>query len=350
MNRMRNSQLDILKGIGISLVLVGHVSRNGVLNNWIYSFHMPLFFFISGALYYLSKKVDSKSFFKKKFQGLIVPYFVFALLTFIYWVVIERYLRASSGISVGQQFLEIFISQGGDESHEYNVVLWFLPCLFMMEIIFDWIYKKFKKNKGMLVSMILFSTIGYVLSKFCPIRLPWSLDTMCVAIPFYAMGFFVAPHLDKVNSNIIRYKWGYAAILTIISGIIAVTYGGSNLNNNTYSNYILFYFVGVIGILFMIVLSNLVGERKSILFLGTNTLILMCIHEPLKRILLIIVSKLSRIRVDVLRSNIITILIVTIILLGIMYPAIIIINRYLPFMLGRRKSVDNCLQKAIKNS
>lgn len=63
MNRMRNSQLDILKGIGISLVLVGHVSRNGVLNNWIYSFHMPLFFFISGALYYLSKKVDSKSFF-----------------------------------------------------------------------------------------------------------------------------------------------------------------------------------------------------------------------------------------------------------------------------------------------
>lgn len=173
---------------------------------------------------------------------------------------------------------------------------------------------------------------------------------MCVAIPFYAIGFFIDPYLDKINSNIIRHKWGYAAILTIISGIIAVTYGESNLNNNTYSNYILFYFVGIIGILFMIVLSNLVGERKSILFLGTNTLILMCIHEPLKRILLIIVSKLSRIPVDVLRSNMITILIVTIILVGVMYPAIITINRYFPFMLGRRKSVDSCLQKAIKNS
>lgn len=341
MIKQRKAQLDILKGIGILMVLIGHISRNGILNNWIYSFHMPLFFFISGMLYYLSNKIDSKSFFLKKIRGLIVPYLVFAFITFIYWGVIERHLRGAGGVSVGYQFLEIFISQGGDKSHEYNVVLWFLPCLFMMEIIFDWVYKKFKQNKRILISMILFSIIGYVLSKFCHFRLPFSLDTLCVAIPFYGIGFFVAPNLDKINTNINRYKWGYGLVLTIVSGIIAITYGGSNLNNNTYSNYILFYFVGVIGILFMIVISNLIGERKSLLFLGKNTLILMCIHEPLKRIILIIISKLSGIPVEVLRSNLITILIVTIILIGVMYPAIIIINRYLPFMLGKRKREIN---------
>ncbi len=339
MTKKRNLQLDVLKGIGILLVIIGHISSNGILNRWIYSFHMPLFFFISGVVYYLSNQVDVKTFFKKKFRGLIVPYLIFAIITFIYWGAIERYLRDSREISVGNQFLEIFISQGGDESHEYNVVLWFLPCLFMMEIIFDWLCKKFKTNKGLIISIVLFAVVGYVISKFCSIRLPWSLDTMCVAIPFYATGFFVAPHLDKLNVHTIKYKWIYSLSLTILSGIISMTYGGSNLNNNYYANYLLFYVVGGIGILFMIVISNIIGERKSLLFLGTNTLIIMGIHEPLKRIMIIVVSKLSRIPVDILRSNVVTILLVTVILIAIMYPAIIIINRYFPFMLGRRRKL-----------
>ncbi len=337
MKNSRNLQLDVLKGIGILLVIIGHISGNGILNKWIYSFHMPLFFFISGVIYYLSNKVDVKSFITKKFHGLIVPYLIFAIITFIYWVVIERYLRDSGGISVGHQFLEIFISQGGDESHEYNVVLWFLPCLFMMEIIFDWLCKRFKTNKGLAVSVVLFALAGYSISKFCSVRLPWSLDTMCVAIPFYAMGFIVAPYLNKLNIHTTKYKWIYMISLAILSGIISVMYGGSNLNNNYYSNLLLFYVVGVIGILFMIVISNVIGERRFLLFLGTNTLIIMCIHEPLKRIMLIVVSKLLRVPLDILRDNIVTILLVTIILIVVMYPAIIIINRYFPYMLGRKK-------------
>lgn len=206
-----------------------------------------------------------------------------------------------------------------------------------MEIIFDWIYKKFKQNKSIVISMIPFSVIGYLLSKFCPFRLPFSLDTMCVAIPFYGIGFFTASNLDKINTNINKYKWGYGLVLAIVSGIIAITYGGCNLNNNTYSNYILFYLFGTIGILFMMVISNIIGARKSLLFLGTNTLIIMCIHEPLKRIMLIIISKLVGLPVEVLRSNLIMTLLVAIILIVVMYPAIIIINRYFPFMLGKKR-------------
>ena len=337
MINQRNQQLDTLKGIGILTVIVGHISINKILNNWIYSFHMPLFFFISGVVYYISKKVENKKFFLKKFQGLIIPYLMFSFITFTYWAIIERHLRDSVGITVRHQFLEIFISRGGDRNHEYNVVLWFLPCLFMMEIIFDYIYKKLKQNKFILIFMITFSSLGYLLLKFCHFRLPYSLDTMCVAIPFYSLGFFVAPILDKINANIIKHKIEYVLVLTVISGIISIKYGGSNLNNNIYSNYPLYYLVGSIGILLIIVVSNLVGNRKSILFLGTNTLTLMCLHEPLKRIILIIVSKLSGLSVELLRSNFITILIVTIILIAVMYPLILIINRYLPFITGKRK-------------
>lgn len=47
MKTSRLSWLDIMKGIGIILV-VGHISSNKIIFNWLYSFHMPLFFFAAG--------------------------------------------------------------------------------------------------------------------------------------------------------------------------------------------------------------------------------------------------------------------------------------------------------------
>lgn len=51
MEKKRIDYLDIAKGIGIILVLVGHISKNDEINRFLYLFHMPLFFIISGMLY-----------------------------------------------------------------------------------------------------------------------------------------------------------------------------------------------------------------------------------------------------------------------------------------------------------
>lgn len=68
--------IDILKGIGIILVVIGHNS-SGVLRNFIYTFHMPLFFIISGFLF--SKK-NIKDYLMNSFQRLLIPYFLFLIL------------------------------------------------------------------------------------------------------------------------------------------------------------------------------------------------------------------------------------------------------------------------------
>ena len=47
----RLSWLDVLKGIGIILVAIGHIYSNRTVFNWLYSFHMPLFFFAAGLVY-----------------------------------------------------------------------------------------------------------------------------------------------------------------------------------------------------------------------------------------------------------------------------------------------------------
>ena len=56
----RYTWIDCIKGIGIFLVVLGHIYKDNYIGQWIYSFHMPLFFMLSGYLMY-TKSVDWKS-------------------------------------------------------------------------------------------------------------------------------------------------------------------------------------------------------------------------------------------------------------------------------------------------
>ena len=78
---------DVLKGIGIILVVVGHVYLNRTVRDWLYSFHMPLFFLAAGWLY---KEKPILTDIKRRIQTIVVPYFSFGLLVLLYWQVIER--------------------------------------------------------------------------------------------------------------------------------------------------------------------------------------------------------------------------------------------------------------------
>lgn len=61
---MRIRYIDVARGLGIFLVIIGHLNTNEILHNTIYSFHMPFFFFLSG---YLNKpSQDFKLLLKKK--------------------------------------------------------------------------------------------------------------------------------------------------------------------------------------------------------------------------------------------------------------------------------------------
>ena len=340
MNFKRNIQLDIMKGIGILLVIVGHISQNKTLNTWIYSFHIPLFFFVSGIIYYMANVCGSKEFLVRKYKSLLIPYLVFSTLSFIYWCFIERYLRGSSE-SVMHQFIEIFLSQGGDSNHEFNVALWFLPCLFVMEILFDFIRRRFNDKKYIMSFLVICSIVGFIFSQYIPIRLPFSIDTMFVAIPFYGIGFLIAPFFNSINYFINDNKTIISIVFILLSLGVLFFYKGNNFNNNNYSNYILLYIVSFIGIILIIIFSNIINKNRILLYLGSNTLILMCIHEPLKRIVLIIVSKITNINTDVLRSNIFLIILLSVLLILIMYPFINIIKIYMPFMIGKFKSKKN---------
>lgn len=91
----------------------------------------------------------------------------------------------------------------------------------------------------------------------------------------------------------------------------------------------------------IIIFSVLINKNSVLQFLGRNSLIIMCTHEPIKRIVIFAISKINDMSQDILRYNIVGILIITIVLLAILMPIIIIVNRYLPFLISKTKKKVN---------
>jgi acyltransferase len=304
--------IDIARGIGIILVIIGHVSRNQELQNFIYSFHMPLFFMLSGFLY-----KHKENFVKNKFKRLMIPYFVFSMLCFIYWVIIERNIRAQYNVSAFNQFINIFLCRGGEGNYIYNAAMWFLPCLFVTEIIFDFINSKLQnKSKIYLPILMLCSSIlGYWYPKLTTCRLPFCMDIIFITIVFYYLGYiikFKEQYIrEKVNNPI---KIILSLILMTVAIILSYIEKGMNLNNLIYNSYILLFVTAIIGVLGIYFISNVI-RSKILNYISLNSLYIMCIHEPIKRVLIVIISKITKISAEVIRNNIILIISVSIITL-----------------------------------
>ena len=97
-----------------------------VLAGWVYGFHMPLFFMLSGAVFHLKPMNDFDSFCKKKIRRLIVPFFVYGFLFMLPVKFLGNFYAKNTILPALRSF-----SGGGESGH-----LWFLPALFWCMVAF----------------------------------------------------------------------------------------------------------------------------------------------------------------------------------------------------------------------
>ena len=213
--------------------------------------------------------------------------------------------------------------------------MWFLACLFCSYILFYFINKF--KYKSIISLILLF--IGLLLSHY-DIRLPWLLDSALVAQFIMYCGYkYKEKNLDKVNYFILVLE----IIISIIVLYIFMKYNimtGSIFINN-YHNFIYFMIVSISGTILVLNVSKLINLSKIVSnvfsYLGKNSIIIMICHEPIKRIILLLYSIYFDIELDIIRSSLSYSLLITFIVIFVLVPIIFIINRYLPFMIGRKK-------------
>lgn len=147
--KKRFEEIDIAKGIGIVLVIFGHcfpdVSTEAgisapifrVIHDFIYTFHMPLMFFLAG---FLAQKIfrlncieDKFGFVKARFIRLMIPYFAIGLMYMPVKMILSSFAAQPFNIA---NLWQIFVGENPDGG------LWYLYALFLIQAVLVYICKK----------------------------------------------------------------------------------------------------------------------------------------------------------------------------------------------------------------
>ena len=122
--------IDTAKGIGIILVIIGHIIPfNNPVCKLIFSFHMPLFFFLSGITYNEKRYTSFKLLLKNKARTLIVPFIITALITIAVNIIIPSWRVNVTWKNIAELLL-LWDLHGLN-----NGPIWFLGCLFSVHIL-----------------------------------------------------------------------------------------------------------------------------------------------------------------------------------------------------------------------
>lgn len=277
----RITWIDVACGIGIILVIQGHALSADSYRHFIYAFHLPLFFFLSGIVFNY-KKYDFLTTFKKSARGILVPYVFFALLSYAFW------WTENSGFRF--DFISLLhhlsgIIYGNSSSLFFNIVLWFLPCLFITKIAFAFFSRIIKKEYILVVFIIVLSVVGYYMFIFLPdLVLPFGIESALTAIVFFALGSIIATsYFEKLNRFIKNRAYALLAsafLITMVAAAINFALYGVQIDIrlNNLGNYFIFYIGAISGILVTIIVSILINKNLVLEKLGNSSLVLFSFH------------------------------------------------------------------------
>ncbi len=302
---MRNATIDIAKGIGILSVVLCHnwiAYNNHELYRVIYSFHMPLFFFISGIFF--NPNSAFKPFVSNKFQGLLKPYFVVLLVLFLFNYFYN--LVTKTAFDHTRYFFKLLY---GSSSTLTWAPLWFLPHLFLVFIagwfIHHYIFNRLPHNfyKVIFLSfMLLLGVLSLQTFWLAPIDpfglnlilynknllhgLPFDIDIMLVTLPFFLFGALSAKKMQSF-----QYKSIYTALALIIFIGLHYSYNYSiALHLRQYDNLIVSTLQIITGVYLVLSISSLCTKyqilSKVLSYLGQASLFILIFHYPIQRFII----------------------------------------------------------------
>ncbi len=183
---MENSRLvsiDIARAICIILVVIGHfVPDNSpnwyvTIHDVIYTFHMPLFMFVSGYVYWATRKpIKYQKFVWKKFQRLMIPYFFASIVVISIKLLTEGGLSVENPVGIAAYYKMFYLPVAG-------AFLWFVFALFLIFLVIPF----FNTRKNLLILLVI------------------SLLLFCIPVPLPSI-FCLA----KFKSNLLYFVLGCA--------------------------------------------------------------------------------------------------------------------------------------------
>lgn len=218
----------LLTLFAMTLVVIGHSDitpdfKNLWIYKWVYSFHMPLFFFISGFLFCLTmpsdrlKATSMVSFMKKKAIRLLIPFLFINTIIFI----VKSTLI--SDISLMQHPVSLSPKSAIDATFFHPMgFMWFLPALFSIFLILFPLFKFLKINNitggGYLVSMTLILLTILALDFFMPKISFIQISSAIHYLTYFLLGILYCEYKPSIDGFIRKY-WILIGLVFLILSI-----------------------------------------------------------------------------------------------------------------------------------
>jgi fucose 4-O-acetylase-like acetyltransferase len=217
--------IDVAKGWVIFLVVIGHVLESKLLNGdetpilevayaWIYSFHMPFYFLLSGWLF--KGPQPPGRYLLSKSQRLLVPYMAWLLLFNAVAIAGLCANIARGSLTPEKQvfYADLFQNQayGGMYVHGYEVVLWFPTCLFLTQQLANAWYASLHRYTVWVLATVLY-VVGY-LNQYAAsdFHLPWGANVVAGAMPFFVVG-----HEARRSGWVPEFRLGLPWLMVLVA-------------------------------------------------------------------------------------------------------------------------------------
>lgn len=272
----RVAWVDTAKFFGMMLVIAGHHEAFGDLGrSVIFSFHMPLFFFLTGLF---ERKREMFQVIKRGGISYLIPYAILVVLS----AFTAGWLRGTWFGAWGVENYEMdWILKSSFAYGNGWSLMWFLPCLFtasvLMELLFflvrnDWI-------RGILILVINVVTALYI-----PGPLYWELHEALMALLFLYLGYLVRTYLLDENlrlkESVRKSGWFYGELM-VAAGFWIYCVGKRyyvNMVRPSYPAYPLSVVAAVCGIEIFLLLMAMLPANGFMMKMGSSSLVIYMVH------------------------------------------------------------------------
>lgn len=283
---VRLAWLDQLRAVAMYFVIVGHaVAAGSQLETFIYSFHMPLFFIISGMTFHPDRYATVTQCAIDKAKKLLVPYVLLSIATIPWWILNWRIL-GNVHESVRDLLVAILISNQSIANSPANA-MWFLPALFLLSILFTAIWKLGAGKIGRISVMVAgCGVMGILLSLRLDKPVPWHLPTVLTAAVFYYAGYLFMRYRDSITAVVANRRDILVALVVVFFAagtFFAMVNGKVSMHDNQYKSVPLFFLSAFLLSAAVILGVYRLPTFKWVAYLGQNTLVVLAIHVPMLR-------------------------------------------------------------------
>ena len=295
----RDTSISICKGIAIILMVIGHAEAPEIVTNFIYTFHMPLFFITAGYFFKETYAGDPWKFCAKRVKGLYIPFLKWSLLFLILhnlWFEIgllnEQYGNWTGGVThpytwkvFFQRLTLIFTSMSGYDEFIAGA-FWFFRGLMVASIIFLIIFRliyiryeiaPWKAALSVCVGAVAFCAF-HIVSGVRLTYFPNGFWRETWGIFFFGIGFIFRIFEGKVKSG-----W-FLSLIFFILLCIAASFHFSGMNNSGRLRDL--WTLPLTGIMGFLMVRQVAGKidkydsrvRRLLVFIGDNTLYILVFH------------------------------------------------------------------------